>query len=136
MYDEQNANENGVVNGNVTEATGWRNRKDSVANGSESATKGLESPSLVRKLSGGGSSPSSPTAESNARSAPRIPVPSLSISPRPLRKLSDTLVLNATPSTPLTAPAATSSPRIDVPTTTISLEDGIQDISTSSDASR
>jgi len=130
-----NANENGVVNGNVTEATGWRNRKDSVANGSESATKGLESPSLVRKLSGGGSSPSSPTAESNARSAPRIPVPSLSISPRPLRKLSDTLVLNATPSTPLTAPAATSSPRIDVPTTTISLEDGIQDISTSSDAS-
>lgn len=122
-------------------------RKDSES-GTGAANGTLESPSLVRKFSGAGSTPSSPT-ESNplARSAPRIPVPSITTSPRPLRKLSDTLAASAASapsagSASPTLPVATSSPRlipapdtIELDATTVSLEESLHDISTSSDAS-
>ena len=115
----------------------------------------LESPSLVRKLSG--SSLTSSATESSKRPTPRMPVPSITqpTSPRPMRKLSDMLPTNGNSESDTASPnqpVATSSPRLDaarssngvtshqaaspIPHQTVSLEESIQDISTSSDASR
>jgi hypothetical protein len=143
----------------------WKESSSNTINGQQ-ASKRLESPSLVRKFSNG----SEPVNISPVRSSPRIPVPSIAdpVSPRPIRKLSESLLLSngggATPSDATLAsnasiqPVATSSPRLDnsrnrtssttsemmkaLPTTPqlqhrdISLEETIQDISTSPDSSR
>lgn len=147
----------------------WKESSSNTNNGQPS--KRLESPSLVRKFSNG-----SEPAISPVRSVPRIPVPSIAdpASPRPIRKLSESLLLNgsgggggggggggvvASPSpdnagvsSSAILPVATSSPRLDtsrnrsastsemIKTSTpqhhISLEETIQDVSTSPDSTR
>lgn len=111
---------------------------------SQPPAKGLESPSLVRKFSTGSlESSARATAPESPAPAPAPSAPSAATSPRPLRKLS------ALYGTPPALPVATSSPRLDsrsasndraqspsVTHTTLSLEETIQDISTSSDSSR
>jgi hypothetical protein len=147
-----------------THGRNWKESSSNTINGQQ-ATKRLESPSLVRKFSNG----SEPVNISPVRSSPRIPVPSIAdpVSPRPIRKLSESLLLSnggggATSSDITSAsnasiqPVATSSPRLDnsrnrsastsevmmktMPTPQlqhhISLEETIQDISTSPDSSR
>ncbi len=144
----------------------WKESSSNTINGQQ-ATKRLESPSLVRKFSNG----TEPVNISPVRSSPRIPVPSIAdpVSPRPIRKLSESLLLSngGGASTPTSSdavsasnasiqPVATSSPRLDnsrnrsastsevmmktMPTPQlqhhISLEETIQDISTSPDSSR
>ena len=141
----------------------WKESSSNMNNG-QGQPKRLESPSLVRKFSNGSEQP----VISPVRSAPRIPVPSIAdpASPRPMRKLSESLLLNggtgassdnaASASAPNILPVATSSPRLDtsrnrsasssasemIKTPTpqlqhhISLEETIQDISTSPDSSR
>jgi hypothetical protein len=159
----------------ISPPTQRRNWKDSSSNkamsnsggcsggGNQAKTKALESPSLVRKFSTG-SEPSGLTPSNTSRSAPRIPPPSIAepTSPRPMRKLSEAMLLNGSSGTPSNVlPVATSSPRLDstrirsasansdfatksphASSTTpqlqhyISLEESIQDISTSPDSSR
>lgn len=115
----------------------WKESSNPNLNGN-----GLESPSLVRKFSTGSVEPPMPTSPT-PRSVPRIPPPSLSspaqpTSPRPLRKLSESI------SSPVSQPVATSSPRLDsgrqrsisvTEQRSKTLEESIQDISTSPDSS-
>lgn len=158
---------NGATSTPTSPSIHRRNWKESSSNTNNSQpSKRLESPSLVRKFSNGSEPVISPV-----RSAPRIPVPSIAdpASPRPIRKLSESLLLangsgsggvvasspssdNAASSSAI-LPVATSSPRLDTsrnrsastsemmktPTPSqhhISLEETIQDISTSPDSSR
>lgn len=113
----------GASAGNASPSIHRRNWKESSSthNGQGQQSKRLESPSLVRKFSNG----AEPLATSPSRSAPRIPVPSIDpASPRPLRKLSESLLLNgsggaigspdnASGGTGTILPVATSSPRLD-----------------------
>lgn len=153
---------NGATSTPTSPSIHRRNWKESSSNTNNSQpSKRLESPSLVRKFSNGSEPVISPV-----RSAPRIPVPSIAdpASPRPIRKLSESLLLangsasgvvssdNAASSSAI-LPVATSSPRLDTsrnrsastsemmktptpPQHHISLEETIQDISTSPDSSR
>ena len=153
-----------------TQRRNWKESSSSSGGGGggrvdQAKAKALESPSLVRKFSTG-SEPSGLTSSNNtSRSAPRIPPPSIAepTSPRPMRKLSEAMLLNGSSGTPSNIlPVATSSPRLDSTRTRsasansdfsqaksphalsttpqlqhyISLEESIQDISTSPDSSR
>lgn len=122
-----------------------RNWKDSSGGGGQATpsrpVQELESPSLVRKFSNGAD--------------PRPSAQATPTSPRPLRKLGESLSNGSSGLTPPASgnasnilPVATSSPRLDTPRNRnpsqsemkspapVSLEETIQDISTSPDSSR